>query len=366
MARANSSTSRLRAQLAPEGQFELPKINLRYVRPLLIGIAALLFMGSLILGLGLLKNDPPQEDPNALWIGSDWTYATPSDNALESLSTRLRENRIGTVYAHVSELNVDNSWTGDPVGQNRFPEVEQNVGSFASQFKRQNPNVMLYGTVRVQSNLSEDGYRLDDESAKRAVGAFSAEVIELGFDGVMLDIDPVWNGDTHFLDLLRETRQAIGGDALLAAAVPPDWTPVDADIPISALIEPGTVWDREYKQRVALIQLDQLVLRNYNSYLTDDDDYAEWSAYQVATFAEAIYELQTDTRLLIGVPAYEGLPPAHDPQVEHVAAALRGIERGLTQAGEAAAVVEGLALYAEWDIGDADWQIFRNNWVERS
>ena len=39
----------------------------------------------------------------------------------------------------------------------------------------------------------------------------------------------------------------------IAVAISPDWSPIGANIPVPARIVPGTVWDKNYKQSVALL-----------------------------------------------------------------------------------------------------------------
>ena len=179
------------------------------------------------------------------------------------------------------------------------------------------PNIEIYGVLGVQAGLDADGYRLDELAVQQAVADFSAQAVEtLGIDGVLLNVDLVSNGDTNYLDLLRGIRRSLPPDAKLAIATPPDWTPRGVDIPRPTLIAEGAAWDEEYKQRVALIQVDQMVVQAYNSYLEDPADYTEWVAYQTQAFAEAMFVIQAPTDILIGVPTYDNTPPAHNVRVE--------------------------------------------------
>jgi hypothetical protein len=353
-------------QAAPLDTSNLPRLDMKYVRPLVLVIAAGAFMLALILGVGLFKDDPVLPDPNALWIGQDWTYAAPTTERLTSLIQRVDENRIGTVYARVSELNFDGTWTGDPQQANQFAEVEDAVSGFASAFKAQAPDTTLLGTISVRVDIGQDdGYRLDNPTIQRVVAEFSARVVGgLGFDGVFLVVEPIWaDNSDDFLDLLRMVRTSIGDDAILAVAVPPDWTPEDPEVPSTALIAPGTVWPREFKQRIALVGVDQIVVQAYNSYLTDEDDYIAWMAYQVASYAEAIGDLETGTEVLIGLPTYDSLPPAHDARIENVPAAIAGVRQGIAQAGDFGTTIRGLAIYAEWETDEIEWEQYRVNWL---
>ncbi len=315
-----------------------------------------------ILFLGSLKEPEPVFYPNAMWIGTEWTYEVHEDAEVEEFAAQLREHQIGTVYAWVSWLQPDDTWRG----AENFGAVRQ----FAAQFKQAYPEAKLYGWLSFPVNVGPNSYRLDNEDAQQNIADFGGRVIaELGFDGLFLNVEPVWDGDDNLLALLRKVRTSIGEDVPISLAIPPDWSPLDTDIPVPPLIVPGTVWSKEYKQSVALLS-DQLAVMAYNSGLTADagfaeEDYSRWMAYQVQMYAEAVGELDIDTEIVIGIPTYDNEPPGHDITVENVASALDGIKLGLAQSGENAAKITGLAIYAGWTTDDLEWVQFRNLWVNR-
>ncbi len=339
--------------LTPAGgvRITLPRVRIPLFR-LIAGLAlAVVLLIGVVLFLRGLKPAEAQLLPNALWLGTEWTYEIHDSHDIRELASRLRDHEIGTVYAWVSWLQADNTWRG--------AELFNRVKVFASQLKEESPDLALLGWVRLPAHLDEDGYRLDDPELQQAVVDFSSNVVrELGFDGIFLDIEPVWDGDGNFVDLLRKVRLRLGETVPVSVAVPPDWSPLDADIPVPELILPGTVWSRSYKQNVALLS-DQMAVMGYNSGLTAAEDYETWMAYQVQTYAEAVSALGQGTVLLIGIPTYDAALPGHDPEVENVVTALNGLRAGLAAAGPAAAWVQGAAIYADWETDPAEWEQFQ-------
>jgi hypothetical protein len=320
-----------------------------------------------IFALGRLRNQPPEINPNALWVGTEWTYEQHTDETIESFAKQLRDHKIGTVYAWVSYLQEDNTWRQETTG------AWDNVVAFREQLKAAYPEVEILGWVSLPVHVG-DGYRLDEVEVLDAVANLSGRVVnDFGFDGVFLNIEPVWDGDENFLELLRKTRAAVGSDAPIAAAIPPDWSPLGAGIPVPPLIVPGTVWEKEYKQSVALL-VDQMAVMAYNSGLITSSepsqasftpaDYARWMAYQVEVYARAMAELNIGTQVLIGIPTYDAELPAHDPLVENVPSAIQGLQLGLQQAGDAANVVRGAAIYASWSTDNTEWSQFKRDWVD--
>ena len=341
------------SHLSPAGglRITMPQIRIpifRLAAGLVLGV--ILLVGVIII-LRSLKPPEAETLPNALWLGTEWTYEEHEARDIRTLAERLRENEIGTVFAWVSWLQGDATWRG--------AENFNKVRAFAAQLKEASPELELHGWVSLPVNLDEDGYRLDDPVLQQGVVDFCSSVVrELGFDGVFLNIEPVWDGDENFVELLRKVRLRLGESVPISVAVPPDWSPLNANIPVPELILPGTEWSRAYKQNVALLS-DQMAIMGYNSGLTAASDYEEWMAYQVQTFAEAVSELGEGTMLLIGIPTYDAEPPGHDPEVENVVTALNGLRAGLAAAGPAADWVQGAAIYADWETDAAEWEQFQ-------
>ena len=349
------SAPNLPRQIRPIPRYELPEIKLPVNRGLLAFAGSILLVVLVIIVLGLVRNQPPQSHPNAMWVGIEWTYETHDDETIMNYAQQLRDNQIGTLYAWVSWLQADGTWRG----QSEFDEVQ----AFVEQMRRFYPEIELHGWVGFP--VEEGGYRMDDTAVQQSVAAFSQRVVdELGFDGIFLNAEPVWNGDDNFLALLRQVRSVVGQDVPISTAIPPDWSPLGAGIPVPAQIVPGTIWEKEYKQSVALL-VDEMVVMAYLSGLTDAADYSRWMAYQVETFARAIAELNTGTEVVIGIPTFDAEPPGHDPLVENIPSAVEGIKVGLETAGDASRYVKGVAIYGGWTTDDDEWALFKRDWVDR-
>lgn len=353
-------------QVIPADTLKLPDLNWPLLRTVGSVIAGTAFVVLIVFILGLFKDDPADLPPNAIWVADNWTYENADQGSISLFADQLRENEIGTVFAWVSTLKEDGTWAGPGGELDNFVTVEANVRSFAEQFKDAYPDANLYGWIGFRADIGPDSYRLDDSELQQRIADFSLRVIEdLGFDGVLINVEPVWNENADdYLDLLRQIQRVVGDTAPVAVAVPPDWSPSSGDVPVSSLIAPGTEWDVEFKQRVALLA-DLITIRTYNSGLSSPVEYAEWVAYQTQTYAEAIAALDTGARILVGIPTYDNEPPFHEVTVENVTSALNGVQRGLDRSGDAAEFVQGVALFAEWAIDAQEWTQFERWWSGR-
>ena len=354
--------------LAPTGGFKLPDFRIPEGRYLLYGVGALLVVLGILYVLSQITGSAQNvtTPPNGLWLGTELTYGLDEDTSVEELVAQLREQQIGTVYAWVSWLKEDQTWGGWQDGTNEFAEVEPRVKTFVEQFNALYPEATLYGWV----SLPVQYHDMNDNAVRTAVADFSQRVVrDLGFDGVFLNVEPVWNNDTAFLTLLGQVREALGDTVPISAAIPPDWSPLGVDLPVPPLIVPGTVWDMRYKQSVALL-VDELAVMAYNSGLSSASDYTECVAYQVATYANAVAALDTGAgagaHIMVGIPTYAAELPAHDPLVENISSAAQGVRLGLAQADSDAQYVRGVAIYAAWETDQGEWSQFRQSWVNIS
>jgi hypothetical protein len=345
------------SHLNPAGSFKMPEIRIPRGRLLLYIAGGVVVVAAVIFALGRFANNAPVALPNALWIGTEWTYSAQEEADVLEFAEELRTRHIGTVYAWVSWLQEDATWRG--------AENFGNVAAFARQFKAAYPESNLLGWVSFPVNVGENNYRLDNEDLQQSIADFSQLVVnDMGFDGVFLNIEPVWDGDENFLALLRKVRASIGDNTPISVAIPPDWSPIDAGIPVPPLIVPGTVWEKEYKQSVALLS-DEMAVMAYNSGLSSSADYVQWVAYQIKAFSEAVSELGAGTELVIGIPTYDSELPGHDTAVENVASAVQGVLIGLREAGDRAAFVRGVAIYAGWTTDETEWSQYESTWVRR-
>lgn len=334
----------------------LPKIHFPQGRTAVyIAAGAILFMAVVGLLGRLAGSDSPTLPPNAIWIGTEWTHVEHDRAAIEGLVNRLKERRIGTVYAWVSWLQEDETW--------RSAENFGFVREFATVFNELYPEARLLGWVSFPVQVGAQDYRLDDTELQQNIADFSGRVVtDLGYDGIFLNIEPVWTGDDNFLALLRKVRAEIGGNTPLSVAIPPDWSPIDADIPVPPLIVPGTIWEKDYKQKVALLT-DQMAVMAYNSGLSTPEDYSVWVAYQVQAFAEAVSELGGGTEIIIGIPTYEDELPGHSTLVENIESAVQGVNAGIAALANPA-LIQGVAVYADWETDALEWAQYESFWLK--
>jgi hypothetical protein len=360
VSRGASSSS----QIAKQSQFQLPQIHLPGWRWLLLFIVAALILTVVIFLLALINPPEINTPPHAIWLNANWVYQNHSETDMNQLTTDLQAHQIGAIFLFSSSLRADDTWSGLVNGRNRFSEVEAGIQNTIDLLRQSFPNIKIYSWLEV--NATTPSYRLGETEIQNNIADFSKQMVNrLGFDGVLLDIKPIFEENEDYIQLLRNVRREIGVDAQLIVAVPADLTPSGTRLNLPNVIAPGTEWTAEYKQRVALLA-NQIVITVYNSYQTNPVDYIEWVTYQVDSYIEALSQIESGTTILVSVPLYESKLPAHDEVVENLATGLDGVRRGIAELDELTRpLVAGVAIYTDRNLADADWAIFTEKWLNR-
>lgn len=296
----------------------------------------------------LFSSDDDGESPsgNRTWLEFAWTTTPVDSNAVRQLGARLQNNGIDWVYLEAAAWRSDASLIEG-----------EHAASFAQALKD------AYPEVKVLLWLRMSGQEIADDTRRTAVlGLARTAVQEWGFDGVQLNGRTVLNGSESFIDLVRALRDTIGSDALLSVTVPPDRVPSDPDVPIGSTAEPGLTWDLSYKQQVGLLLIDEAVIMAHAGGLNSVEDYEAWVAYQVDSYADAMAELDRPADLIVALPSYDTAPD-HDPAVEDVRSAARGVKAGIKRAGRNGRLVKGVGLYEYKTTDSLEWSQFREAWL---
>ena len=366
--RSNSSQRRLRqlATMAPAA--DRPTGNGKGKKPgrwLLAGIpAAIALVAAVVYGLSAVKGPEPIAYDNAVWLDRSWTHAPVAESRVAEFASSMREHQIGKIYAYASTLNIEGRWTGGADGKGGFMESRADIAAFVDSFKTKHEEAQIYAWIEIWANLdADDGYRLDDVALHENVANFARLLIDdLGFDGIMLDVKPLYQENDDFIRLIRSVRSVIGLEKPIAVAAPGDLTPNDPGLASLPSIAPGTGWSSNYKQRL-MVTADEIALQMYQSYRLNPLDYINWVAYHIETYVRL---LETDTRILVSIPNYGAPSAAHDPAVESLVAALDGVILGLSRMEEETrALLTGVAIYSDEDLTASQWNVYRETWLNR-
>ncbi len=290
---------------------------------------------------------------NAIWIAHAWVEEERDEAAVAALARELTARQIRYVYAHVGPLEADGT-----IPPERYPRAEP----FALALKRHAPDLVLLAWIGQVERRGGGILDLDDTGVRGRVAATAGHFAATpGWDGVHLDIEPVFDADARFLALLDETRPALGGRTLSLAT--PKWLPGRRwDRLVSRPV--AAVWSAPYYREVAR-RADQLAVMMYDTAIPWGRAYSLYTKQQTTNILWATRD--TETQVLIGVPVYSGDSAGFHERAENITTGLRGITAGLNNSPpESLARFAGVAIYPHWQADGAEWAIYERQWLGRA
>lgn len=313
-----------------------------------IGLLAILVVVLIVLTQVVLPlfDEEDIEVSNRTWLEFAWTTVEPNEASVQQLTERLQDHDIDRVYLEVAAWRADGTLL-----EGEFARA------FATLLREAHPDISILVWVRMS------GAEIGEEARRDAVVDLVRKATgEWGFDGVQLNGRAILNDSEVFITLLRALRGAVGEGRLLSVTVPPDRIPADPDVPAGTPGDPGLTWSLNYKQRVGLLDVDEIVVMAHASGLTSSEDYATWVAYQVENYATNMGELDDPPTIVIALPTYDDAPE-HDPAVEDVATAIEGVKRGIERADKHGDLVTGVGLYEYKTTDSREWTFFAQQWL---
>jgi hypothetical protein len=314
-----------------------------------LGAASLLYVA--YAPAGDTSPHPFNHDRNAVWLEHRWLERGHGDKAMEDLFRRLHRHGVIYVYPHLIPFDAEG---------NLPPHDREQMRAFLAAARRVAPQMRVLpwvGGLREGTRRQRTGVlRLADLGQRQRIVAEVRGLIDEGFDGVHLNVEPIADGSDDFLALLRAVRTAVGSAHTLSIAA-------TRPAPVGLPRAPNFAWSPEYYARVAAI-CDQLVIMSYDTALPTPSLYRRYVQWASSSVAGALAGSGSRARVLMGVPTYEPYGFMHRAGVETPENALVGVVAGLRGLG-AGGTFEGVALYAEWTTDEKDWAAYERYWRNR-
>jgi hypothetical protein len=294
---------------------------------------------------------PFNHDRNAVWLEHRWLERAHSEAEMEALFTKLRQRGIGYAYPHLIPFDASGQLP---------PHDREQLRAFLACARRVAPELKLLpwiGGLRTGYKRQRPGtIELADLTQRQRIVAEARGLVDEGFDGVHVNVEPVDDGNDEFLALLRALRTAVGDKHLLSLAA-------TRPAPLGLPRAPNFVWSPDYYGRVAATT-DQIVIMAYDTALPTPSLYRRYVRWAARSVAGALDASGSDARVLMGIPTYEPFGFMHRRGVETPENALVGVVAGLRGLG-AGGTFEGIALYAEWTTDEAEWRAYERYWRNR-
>jgi hypothetical protein len=325
------------------------------VRRLLVWSGAALALPA-ALAIYLWRSTPPEDraphpfnqDRNAVWLEHRWLERPHPVAELDALFEAL--HRRGVLYAFPHLIPFDASGRLPPHSREQMRTLLESA-------RRSAPGMRLLpwvGGLRKGYRRTRQGsVDLADLAQRGRLAAECRGLMDEGFDGVHLNVEPVNDGNVEYLALLRALRTAVGDKGLLSvSAIRPG--------PLAIPGAPNFFWSLDYYRRVASV-VDQVAIMSYDTGLPTAGLYRRYVSYAASSVTRALAKSGTRARVLLGVPTYDETGLMHRVRVENPGNALLGVIAGLRGVG-GGGTFEGVALYAEWTTDEQEWQTYERLW----
>jgi hypothetical protein len=291
---------------------------------------------------------PFNHDRNAVWLEHRWLEKRQSPELAQALFAGLKRRGISYAFPHLIPFGPDGQLP---------PHSREQMRAFLATARADAPDLKILpwvGGVRAGYKRTRPGtVRLDDLGQRQRIVAECRGLVDEGFDGIHLNIEPLNDGNVDLLALLRALRTAVGKDHILSiSAIRPG--------PFALPMAPNFVWTPDYYARVAAL-VDQVVIMAYDTALPTPALYRRYAAWAASSITATLAASHIRARVLMGIPTYPETGLMHRGRVETPENALLGVVAGLRGLG-GGGTFEGVALYAEWTTDREEWAAYERIW----
>jgi hypothetical protein len=293
------------------------------------------------------------DTPNAVWSAHKWVGESHSEDVYDEFADQLARHRITDVYFHVGPL------TGEGLIQ---PAKYPSAGALIAAMRQRAPAIRLHAWIGQVERRGGGPLDLSDARTRANIVRTAGDFIDLGFDGIHYNIEPVYSGDPNLLALLDETAPVTRARGKLLSMATDELSPLPGMEYVARLfVRQAGLWRADYYREVAA-RTDQLAVMMYDTAMPFDWLYGTIVAWETWRLRDIV---GPGTTFFMGVPTYEDEHFGFHPAAENMASGLRGIGIGLSFDGPPPSANFGAAIYAGWTTSEEEWAIWRRDWLRQ-
>ncbi|MBD3330494.1 hypothetical protein GF354_03105 [Candidatus Peregrinibacteria bacterium] len=283
---------------------------------------------------------------NAVWVGHEWVGEQKSDGEIQQFVRTLEDNRINTVFVHCGPFNNDGT-VHHATYRYAFKFLES-----ARKFNENIEYQAWLGQIRSEIDLEDE---LIQDNIVRQTKIFTDLA---GFDGIHFDIEPVWDEDLAFIEVLRKTDEGLKDDKKISVALA-EFIP-SVFLWMTENIHEYRNYNTEVNYRNVAKYADQIVVMVYDTGINSKNLY-EWIVKEQTIRVTSLFD---DIEVFIGIPAYEDEKEGFDPGIENIETGLNGVIAGLNNIRSNEKSFSGVSIYPYWEISEKEWEIYSNLWLK--
>ncbi|UDQ98060.1 glycosyl hydrolase family 18 protein [Lentisphaerota bacterium WC36G] len=287
------------------------------------------------------------------WLGDDIWFKRNnrdktkfrSEQKITELFTKMKKHSIKFLYPHLCPTFFDGKIS-------KVDDIQTKL--FLKLAKKNELNILPWigGVFDDSVKLSSEKWRKNfTESILRLLNEYSE------FDGIQINIEPLPNGNKDFILLLKELHDVFPKDKIISIAAYPPPT----------ILHPheNVHWDMQYYSEIAPY-VDQMAVMMYDTAIKFPKLYVSLMSSWTKELLNNKTLKKFNVKILLGLPAYDdAYTTYHEPEVENINYALKGINLGLSSFKELPKNYQGTVIYCEWEMNNSKWQIFYENFQKK-
>ncbi|MFH9723968.1 hypothetical protein ACH4M4_13530 [Streptomyces sp. NPDC017254] len=299
---------------------------------------------------GDLRADARTRSKDAVWLGHAWVDGRKKDADLAAFAARIKGTGIRDLYVHAGPLEHDGTLPAA-----RYPRAKWLI----DEVHRTMPGIRVQAWLGdVLATEGPDGLRLDRDGSRAAVVTSARQILNVGFDGVHFDLEPLLSDDADYLSLLDDLRKLTRARRAQLSIAAHQIDPLPGAHSVNgALTGREKWWSQEFFGQVAR-RVDQIAVMSYDTWMPLESLYGGYVAQQTSLALEVTPE---STDLLMGLPFFHEDDLGHHENAETVEAAVRGVRLGLGRTDPGRERF-GVALYVDFAAEEGDWAAYRAGW----
>lgn len=326
---------------------------------IVLGIVAVLAVGawyrwSVVPGLqqSFVAASTPRSSVGAVWMDHGWVEKNKTDGDIQELGKQLKDHGFTDAFFHVGPLEGDGS-----LPPARYAEAKK----FLRILKKSYPELHAQAWIGQITTQWKGPLDLAQQTTKDHILTVSKALLEVGFDGIHLDIEPILDEDEEFLKLLSMLHDELRPRKKLLSVASDDVEPfLGGGFLVRSCCGEVTFWKPAYLAKV-FGYVDQVAVMTYDSSLKDSLLYSWYVSLMTERLATLVPKGKT---IFVGIPTFETGNPSFDPTVENITTGLRGVINGLGKVpAERLQGTLGVALYAYWETSAKEWETYGTYWL---
>lgn len=321
--------------------------------------ALVMGVGGILIYLNLWYREPlpavinSHTSTNALWLKHAWVGEKQTEESYKSLANKLKEYRVSDAFFHVGPIEGDGT-----IPEERYTYAKELVDAM----HRYYPELRVQAWMGQVEKMWGGPLDISDPKVIKNIMEEAQHFLNLGFDGIHYNIEPIEDGSTNWLTLLEGTHQITMRSGKVLSVATDDLEPFwGAKELLKIFSKNVSFWSKSYYKEVAKY-VDQIAMMSYDTTLSEDYLYANYVYVQTRNLIELVPQ---NTVVFMGVPTYEDKRDNFHPNAENIYSAIFGIRKALEDMSRSNLLKReiGVAIYAEWTTDEKEWQFFKQQWV---